>query len=483
MENSLETLEPQPLWRYFLELSRIPRGSGHEAAATAWVSDQARAMGCTVSQDAAGNVLIRKPAFPGREGAGTTALQAHVDMVCEKNEATVHDFLTDPISVVRDGDRLRARGTTLGADDGIGVAAALAVLASPAIQHGPLEVLITVSEETGLTGAKGLQAGCLRATNLLNLDSGRGGFITIGCSGGLDSEAVRLLKLRPAGPGRPAWRLKVGGLKGGHSGGAINQGRGNAIQLLARALWALLPFGWELAAVSGGDKRNAIPREASALLFLEPGQEAGLRAALAELEAQAQAALGSFDPEVVFTLESATPAGREVMTAQDARAVVAFLFNAPHGVVAESPVIPGLVQTSTNLAKVVTKAGEVRVAMSHRSSVASSKLAVADRVEALCELAGFTLRRGEGYPGWQPDLESPLARQVSATHEALFGKPMEFRATHGGLECGIIGQGHPGMRMVSFGPDMWDIHTPDESLGISSTADFWKLLGAVLETL
>jgi dipeptidase D len=454
MENPLESLEPRALWGYFLALSRIPRGSGNEAAATAWVADQARALGCQVTRDAAGNVLIRKAAAPGREGAPTTALQAHVDMVCEKNEATVHDFLTDPITVVRDGDLLRARGTTLGADDGIGVAAALAVLASRSIQHGPLEVLITVSEETGLTGAKELPAGCLRAANLLNLDSGRAGFITIGCSGGLDSEAVRPVALRAASPGRSAWRLKAGGLKGGHSGGAINQGRG-----------------------------NAIPREASALLFLEPGQEPGLRAALAGLEAETRAALGAFDPDVAFTLESAAPGSREVMPAQDARAVVAFLFTAPHGVIAESPVIPGLVQTSTNLAKVATGAGAVRVAMSHRSSVASSKLAVADRVEALCALAGFTLSRGEGYPGWLPEPESPLVRRVSAVHAALFGKPMEVRATHGGLECGLIGQGHPGLRMVSFGPDMWDIHTPDERVSISSVAAFWRLLGAVLEEL
>ena len=483
MENPLESLEPRALWGYFLALSRIPRGSGNEAAATAWVADQARALGCQVTRDAAGNVLIRKAAAPGREGAATTALQAHVDMVCEKNEATVHDFLTDPITVVRDGDLLRAQGTTLGADDGIGVAAALAVLASRSIQHGPLEVLITVSEETGLTGAKELPAGCLRAANLLNLDSGRAGFITIGCSGGLDSEAVRPVALRAASPGRSAWRLKVGGLKGGHSGGAINQGRGNAIQTLARALWALMPFDWELAAVAGGDKRNAIPREASALLFLEPGQEPGLRAALAGLEAETRAALGAFDPEVTFTLESAAPGSREVMQAQDARAVVAFLFTAPHGVIAESPVIPGLVQTSTNLAKVATGAGAVRVAMSHRSSVASSKVAVADRVEALGALAGFTLSRGEGYPGWQPDLESPLAQRVSAVHETLFGQPMVFRATHGGLECGLIGEGHPGLRMVSFGPDMWDIHTPDERVSISSVAQFWTLLAGVLESL
>jgi dipeptidase D len=483
VESLLETLDPQALWRYFLELSRIPRGSGNEAAAIGWLLDQARAMGCEASRDPAGNVLIRKPAAPGREAAPATALQAHVDMVCEKNEGTAHDFRTDPIVVWRDGDLLRARGTTLGADDGIGVAAALAVLASTTLRHGPLEVLITVGEEVGLEGAKAFRPGSLRAENLLNLDSGKAGFITIGCSGGLDSSALRRVGTRPARAGAAAFRIKVAGLKGGHSGGAIDQGRGNAIQILARVLWRLAPLQLELAAVSGGDKRNAIPREAFATLFLDPGQEAGLREALGGLEGELRAGLGALDPGITLALESAAPEGREVMDPGDARAVLAFLLNAPHGVIAYSPVIPGLVQTSSNLATVATRTGEVRVALSHRSAVASDKLAVADRLEALCQLAGFTLTRGEGYPGWQADLESPLLGQVRAVYESLFGKPMEIRATHGGLECGILGQGHPGLRMVSFGPDMWDIHTPDERVSISSVAEFWKLLGAVLGAL
>ena len=484
MENALESLEPQPLWRFFLELSRIPRGSGNEAAAAAWVADQARAMGCAVSLDAAGNVLIRKPAAPGREAAPATALQAHVDMVCEKNEGTVHDFLTDPIEVVREGDLLRARGTTLGADDGIGVAAALAVLASRDIRHGPLEVLITVDEEMGLVGAKGLQPGTLRAGYLLNLDSGSAGFLTIGCSGGLDSDAVRRVRMRPARPGGAAFRIKVAGLKGGHSGGAINQGRGNAIKVLARALWVLAPaFGLELAAIEGGDKRNAIPREAAALVLLDPGRAPGLRDALGALETEWREAFGSFDPGVTLVLEQAGAPVPEVMEPGDARAVVNFLLAVPHGVVADSPVIAGLVQTSSNLATVAAGAGTVKVGLSHRSSVASSKGALADRVQALCELAGFELIRGVGYPGWQPEPDSPLVRLVSAVHEAVFARPMRIRATHGGLECGIIGEGHPGLKMVSLGPDMWDIHTPDERVSISSVAEYWKLLGAVLEAL
>jgi dipeptidase D len=482
--DALDALEPALLWHHFRELSRIPRGTRNEAAAAAWVAEQGRRLGCAVAQDAAGNVLIRKPAAPGREHAPVTALQAHVDMVCEQNEGTGHDFLADPIELVRDGDLVRARGTTLGADDGIGVAAALAVLGSGELRHGPLEVLVTVGEEMGLTGAAALRPGTLEAAYLLNLDSGKESHLTIGCSGGLDSVATRQVGLRPASPGRVFRRLKVSGLKGGHSAGAIDLGRGNAVQLLARALWTLVPaFDLELASLGGGDKRNAIPREAFALLCLEPGREGELRAALAELEADLRAELGGFDPGLALVLEAAAAAGQAVMEPREARTVVGFLYALMHGVIAQSPLMPGLVQTSTNLAAVATRSGVVEVAMLHRSSVASAKAAVADRVAALCELAGFEVRHSGAYPGWRPEPEAPLVRLVTDAHLALFGRPMQLRASHGGLECGPIGAAHPGLQMVSFGPDMWDIHSPDERVSISSVASFWTLLGAVLEAV
>jgi dipeptidase D len=484
MESWLESLEPRALWEYFAGLSRIPRGSMDEAAAARWVRDQALALGCEAVQDEAGNVLVRKAAARGRESAPAVALQAHVDMVCEQNEGTGHDFRRDPIAVVRDGDLLRARGTTLGADDGIGVAAALAVLASREIQHGPLEVLVTVAEEIGLAGAKRLAPGTLRARYLLNLDSGKAGSLTIGCSGGLDSRALRTVARVPARPGAAACRIKVSGLRGGHSGGDIDKGRGNAIRILARALWSLGPAaGLELAALTGGDKRNAIPREASATVFLAPDRIPALGAALAGLQEDLRAELGALDPDLALALEPAGPGAGTVLAGPDAQAVVAFLQAVPHGMLAPSPVMPGLVQTSTNLATLATGPDTVAVAMTHRSSLASAKAAVADRIEALCGLAGFTLERGEGYPGWQPDPDSDLVRKVRAVHEALFGRPMAIRATHGGLECGLLGQGHPGLQMVSFGPDMWDNHTPAERVSISSTADYWKLLVAVLEAL
>ena len=478
----LNSLEPRLLWKYFLALSQIPRGSKNEAAAALWVAEQARALGCDVIQDEVGNVIARKAATPGREQAPITALQAHVDMVCEKNEATVHDFLTDPIALVREGDILRASGTTLGADNGIGVAAALAVLASKEIKHGPLEVLITVDEETGLTGANHLKGGLLKATYLMNLDSEEEGDLTIGCAGGIDTMATRHVTLVPATPGKASYRLKVMGLKGGHSGMEINQGRGNSLRILGQLLYTLAPkFGLEVATLTGGNKRNAIPREASALVFLDVKHEAAVKAAVTAIEQELRSALGSFDPGLVLTLEPVATELTQVFSAEDTRKCALFLFTMLHGVVANSAAIPGLVQTSTNLAMINTQGADVVVSMSQRSSIESSKFTVADQVSAVCELAGFGVKRGDGYPGWQPEPTLPLVKLLGDVHTEVFGKAMGIQAIHAGLECGLIGEKYPEMQMVSFGPNMWDVHTPDEHVSIGSVANFWKLLVAVLE--
>ncbi|BDU78318.1 aminoacyl-histidine dipeptidase [Mesoterricola sediminis] len=478
----LGVLEPHGLWHYFIELSRIPRGSKNEAAAARWVADMGRALGCEVHQDAVGNVIIRKPAAPGREGAPVTALQAHVDMVCEKNEGTPHDFLKDPIALRRVGDRLYATGTTLGADNGVGVAAALAVLASKDIQHGPLEVLVTIDEETGLTGAANLASGQLKAKYLLNLDSEEEGDLTIGCAGGIDTTATRKMALRPATAGHAPYRLKVMGLKGGHSGMEINAGRGNSLRILGSVLWTLGPrFGLEVAALAGGNKRNAIPREASAVLWIAPAQVEAFQAALKALEADHRSALGAFDPGLAFVLEPKADAPAQVWEDAGARAVASFLFTCPHGVEANSPDIPGLVQTSTNLAIIATNGDQVEISTSQRSSIHGSKMDMAHRVAASLELCGFTVKHGDGYPGWKPEPSADLVKLVTGVHEKVFGKPMAIKAIHAGLECGLIGEKYPGMQMVSFGPDMWDVHTPDEHVSIPSVGNFWKLLVAVLE--
>ena len=479
MPELLDTLEPRILWRYFLELSRIPRGSKNEATAADWVAEQAAALGCEVERDAVGNVLARKAATPGMEGRRGLALQAHVDMVCEKNEGTAHDFLNDPIQVWRDGDVLRARGTTLGADYGIGVAAALAALASPDVRHGPLEVLVTIDEETGLTGANNVRPGWMRSQLLLNLDSEEEGELTIGCAGGIDTIATRRLTTTPVAPGALALRVKVSGLKGGHSGIDIAAGRGNSIRMLGQVLDALAPrHGLQLASVRGGNKRNAIPREASAVIVVEPSAEAGLREDVARLEREWRAALGAFDPSLAVTVEPA--AAETVMSPDDARAVVGLLLAGPHGVEAMSPDIAGLVQTSTNLGIVDTRDGVVEVDFLSRSAIDASKHALAARIAATCRLAGFEVKNAGGYPGWKPEPGASVVRLVNGVHEELFGKPMTVKAIHAGLECGLIGEKYPGMEMASIGPSMWDVHTPDEHVSIPSVASFWKLLTAIL---
>jgi dipeptidase D len=478
--NLLDDLEPKALWNYFLELAKIPRGSKVEAEAARWVADQGRALGLEVEQDAVGNVLIRKVATKGKEGRRGVTLQAHVDMVCEKNEDTTHDFLKDPIRVRRDGDLLRATGTTLGADNGVGLAAGLAVLASKSIAHGPLELLVTIDEETGLTGANNVKAGWLKSEILINLDSEEEGFLTIGCAGGIDSVLTRKLGLNAPRAGKRALRLKVAGLKGGHSGIDINAGRGNALRILAQVLGALVPrFDLDLASIKGGNKRNAIPREASAVLFVDPAREADLRTALAQLEAHWRAAFGAFDPGMAMQLDAAS--AHQVMSAEDARAVIGLLVSVPHGVEAMSPDIPNLVQTSTNLGVVDTKEGKVEVVMLSRSSIDTSKVALAERISLIASLAGFEPRLEGGYPGWKPEPGSSIVKLIDSVQEELFGTPMKIVAIHAGLECGLIGEKYPGMEMASIGPDMWDVHTPDEHVSVPSVGRFFTLLGAVLE--
>lgn len=479
MDTLLETLDPKPLWAYFLELSKIPRGSKAEAAAADWVADQGRALGLEVERDAVGNVLIRKPAAPGQEHRPCVALQAHVDMVCEKNEGTIHDFLTDPIQVRRDGDLLRAAGTTLGADNGIGVAAGLAMMASRDLPHGPLELLVTIDEETGLTGANQLRSGWLRASTLLNLDSEEEGYLTIGCAGGIDTIAGRALTMGAPGAGRQAYRLKVAGLKGGHSGIDIHAGRGNAIRILAQVLQALRgAYPFALGEVHGGNKRNAIPREASAQVFLDPVHAEAARTLLRAQEAHWKAALGAFDPGLVLSLESSEAS--EAMAAHEAEALIGLLLTLPHGVEAMSPDIPGLVQTSVNLGVVDTRNGRVELNLLTRSAIEASKAALTDRIAAACALAGFDAQLVGGYPGWKPEPGSAIVKLIEAAHLDLYQKPIKIMAIHAGLECGLIGEKYPGMEMASIGPDMWDVHTPDEHVSIPSVGRFWDFLTAIL---
>ncbi len=477
---ALDKLEPKLLWKHFAELAAIPRASTKEAAARNYVLAHASKLGLEALQDHAGNVVIRKPAHPGREQAPMALLQGHLDMVCEKNEGTAHNFDTDPIRVVRDGDWLKAEGTTLGSDNGVGVSAALAVMESTDIAHGPLEFAFTVDEESGLTGATQFPAGLLKSKYFLNLDNEETGTLCIGCSGGVTTTARRKITLRPASA-NAAWRIKVSGLKGGHSGVDIHLGRGNALRILGGVLQRVLErLGAEVGGISGGSAQNAIPREASATVLLDSGREQELKSLVAQCQAESRAELGGFDPEVAITVEKAERPGT-VMDAGDAERTVALLASVHHGVLAMSPDVPDLVQTSTNLAIITTKGELVEIVTSQRSPIESSRDAAAGMVETIFRLAGFEVKQEARYPGWKPDPHSEIVQELQEVHQKLFGEPAKLIAVHAGLECGVIGEKYPGMQMVSFGPTIVGPHSPNERVQISSVESFWKFLKAVLE--
>jgi dipeptidase D len=480
MRPLLDALEPKGLWHYFLALSAIPRRSGNEARAAAFVAEEGRTLRCSVEQDEAGNVLLRRRPAPGHEGRPPLGLQAHLDMVCEKEEGSSHDFALEGLEVWQDGEYLRARGTTLGADNGIGVAAALAVLREPGLGHGPLEVLFTVDEERGLRGAGRLPRGWLRARRLLNLDSEEEGVLTVGCAGAMDTVATRAVTFATPAAGGSALRIGVTGLRGGHSGFDIGRGRGNALRILAEVLDTLgerHPLA--LSSLAGGSARNAIPREASALVLVDPAEVEPIREEVARLGSELRATLGAADAGLVLLVRE--DESGPVMAAPDAHALLGLLLAAPHGVEAYSLSLPGLVETSTNLARLTTGPRSVEVVFLTRSSIEAKRAALARRIAAACRLAGFEVRHAHGYPGWRPDPGSALAKVVSGLHEELFGTPMRIGAVHAGLECGLIGEGHPGLEMVSFGPDMWDVHTPNEHLSIASATRFYRLLLAAVE--
>jgi dipeptidase D len=482
MITALVNLQPEALWEHFDRLAAIPRASTKEAAARDYVRALATKLGLESVEDDAGNLVVRKPARPGREGAPMALLQGHLDMVCEKNEGTVHDFDVDPIKVIRDGDWLKAEGTTLGSDNGVGVAAALAVMASNEIAHGPLEFLFTIDEETGLTGAASFPGGLLKSKYFLNLDNEEKGTICIGCSGGIKTTARRKVALRTAGEGS-AWRIKVSGLKGGHSGVDIHQGRGNALRIMGGTLQVLLDrLAIEIAEINGGSAQNAIPREAAATVLLDASRESELKSLVATAEASYRSDLGSFDPGLQISVEKAERP-EKVLDAIDAKQAVALLASLHHGVLAMSPDVAGLVQTSTNLATINTKGDVVEIVTSQRSAIESSMLDAARMVATMCELAGFEVEHKGKYPGWKPEPNSGIVQKLQEVHKKLFGEPAKLIAMHAGLECGVIGEKYPGMQMVSFGPTIVDPHSPNERVQISSVESFWNYLKLVLESL
>jgi len=479
---ALTNLQPEPVWKHFDKLAAIPRASTKEAAARDYVRTVATKLGLESVQDKVGNLVVRKPARPGREAAPMALLQGHLDMVCEKNEGTVHNFDVDPIKIIRVGEWLKADGTTLGSDNGVGVAAALAVMESDNIAHGPLEFVFTIDEETGLTGAAEFPGGLLKSKYFLNLDNEEIGTICIGCSGGIKTMARRKVGLHPAGAGS-AWRIKVSGLKGGHSGVDIHQGRGNALRILGGVLQVLLDrLPVEVAEINGGSAQNAIPREAAAVVLLDPSRESDLKSQVAAAEAGYKADLGGFDSGLQITVEKAERPTR-VFDANDAKQTVALLASLHHGVLAMSPDVAELVQTSTTLAVVTTKGDAVEIVTSQRSAIESSMLAAARMVATVCKMAGFEVEHAGKYPGWKPEPNSDIVRKLQEVHKKLFGEPAKLIAMHAGLECGVIGEKYPGMQMASFGPTIESPHSPNERVQIASVEKFWNYLKLVLENL
>jgi dipeptidase D len=482
MANAIDGLTPVGLWHYFAELSKIPRPSKHEAAAAAFVIETAKTFGLEWAQDKAGSVVVRKKAAPGREATPMVCLQGHLDMVPEKRPDKKHDFLKDPITLVRKGNALMADGTTLGADNGVAVATNLALMADTTLALGPLEFLFTVDEETGLTGANNLEPGFLKSTILLNLDSEEEGELYVGCSGGRDTMGIFALATEAAPAGTSGLEIKVGGLRGGHAGLEIDKGRGNAIKILNRAVVAVAGLGGRLARIDGGNKRNAIPRDAAALLFVPKKHVEAAKAAVAALNETCRAELASVEPDLQVTAVPFKGRGKVVKKAIQKKLSMA-IAALPHGVIKMSADIPGLVETSTNLGVITTGKKDISVATSQRSSVASEIVEVTDSVRAVFELAGATVAGSDGYPGWKPNLASPILKTAQTTYKQLYGKDPAVKAVHAGLECGIIGEKYPGMDMVSFGPSLEGVHSPDEKIHIDTVQKYWDFLVALLKNV
>lgn len=479
----LSTLKPAAVWQYFGELLAIPRPSKHEEKISAYLQAFGKSHNLETLVDEVGNVLIRKPAYKGFEQALGVCLQAHQDMVCEKNGDSSHNFLTDPIRAELKEGWLVAEDTTLGADDGIGVAAALAILADNSIEHGPLECLFTVDEETGLTGAGNLHDDWLRSSILLNFDDEDEGEFCIGCAGGMDTVADIDYTTRPVPDGESAYRIRVSGLQGGHSGDDINKGRGNANKLLTRLLWnATEKTKIGLACIDGGNLRNAIAREAWADVVVAQTMEVDFCQLIQEMGEQMRFEFRTTEPGLAIGIEKiAMP--EKLIDRQTQYNLLNSLYACAHGVLAMSREIENFVETSTNLASVKMDDKQIHICTSQRSSVESAKHAAAQKIEATFRLVGASVKHSDGYPGWTPNPESKVLAVGVETYRKLFGHEPIVRAIHAGLECGLIGEKYPQMDMISYGPTLRGVHAPGEKIEVKTVEMFWQLTLAILKNL
>ncbi len=483
MGKILGHLEPKRVWDIFEEICQIPRPSKKEQRIARYILDFAVKHDLETRQDKTGNIVVLKKATKGNENLKTVVLQSHIDMVCEKDSDVEHDFNTDPIRPRIDNGWVKATGTTLGADDGIGMAVQLAILESGSIEHGPVECLFTVDEETGLTGAFSLEKDLLQGRILLNLDSEDEGELFIGCAGGIDTQArFGFIKEIPD-TNYKHYKIFVSGLKGGHSGDDINKHRGNANKILNRILWDCeRMFDIRLSHIDGGNLHNAIPREAYAVVAVPSRHLKSFEELVLNLMNELKTEFRINEPDLNITLVEAEKPDF-VIDPETQNNLLNALYACPHGVMAMSPDITDLVETSTNLASVKMRPDEILVSTSQRSSYESSKKNVANMVASVFHLAGAKTRHGNGYPGWIPDLNSKILEITKKAYKDLFDKEPKVLAIHAGLECGIIGEKYPGMDMISFGPTIKGAHSPDERLEIDTVPKFWELTLEVLKNI
>lgn len=482
---TIRELEPKLIWEQFDDITKVPRPSKKEGKIIEWLVAFAQKHGFDYQTDSTGNVVMRKAATPGFEDRPAVILQSHMDMVCEKNSNVEFDFENDPIETYIDGEWVKAKGTTLGADCGIGMAAALAVLLDNSLEHPAIEALFTVDEETGLTGAFGLGEGMLTGKYLVNLDSEDEGELFIGCAGGIDTVATMTYESEELPEDYTFVRLEVGDLLGGHSGDDIDKGRANSNKLLARFLYnAIDKFQVALAEFDGGNLRNAIPREAYAIVGVPSAEVEDFEERYLEFGQMMMEEFKHTEPRMRFAVTDAE-APKHVMSNDDMCYLLLTLVGLPNGVLGMSFAMPGLVETSSNLASVKfdLEKQEIKVTTSQRSSVESAKLYASQHIESVFYLAGFDVEHSDGYPGWAPNPESKLLTESVECYRKLFGTESKVRAIHAGLECGLFLEKYPHLEMVSFGPTLRGVHSPDERLEISTVDKFWKLLVELLRTI
>lgn len=483
MREEIAKLKPQRVWHYFLEITKVPRPSKKEERILQYLIDFAKKHNLEYDQDDTGNLVIRKPSSKGNSSNRVVTLQSHVDMVCEKNEDVDFDFDNDAIEPVLENGWVKANGTTLGADDGIGMATELAILEADDIDHPVLECLFTVDEETGLTGAFALDTSFLKGDILLNLDSEDDGQLFIGCAGGIDTSVELPYQKEFAPANHTAYRLKVHGLRGGHSGDDIHKGFGNANKLLSRLMWnGSENYGLRFATFDAGSAHNAIAREGAAIITVPEKKAGEFESFVKEMEKTLQNELHVTEPKLKISLEK-TDMPDHVVDEQAHHNLLNSVYGSPHGVMAWSQDIENFVETSTNLAVVSTKEDHFFILNSHRSSVESAKEDTKNRVSSVFRLAGAKVSHGDGYPGWTPNPDSEIVNLTEQSYTDLFKEKPEVLAIHAGLECGLIGEKYPQLDMISYGPEITGAHSPDEAIEVKSVEKFWDLTLDVLKRI